>query len=128
MASTADGRWTDDGGFYRGVERVFIYEIGLAGARILQIEDERGMLEFNARYNPARPSHDPFGRGRSAPEWDALFEEYDGIEIAPYQWHFRLAPDFFWYYGWDCASGCVWRASKLQLCLIGEYRPPAAEK
>ena len=37
--------------------------------------------------------------------WPRVAEQYDGIIIAPYQWCRRNTS---WYYGWDCASGCVW--------------------
>lgn len=31
---------------------------------------------------------------------------YGAMEITPYLWEKRL--ESMWYYGWDCASGCVW--------------------
>jgi hypothetical protein len=40
--------------------------------------------------------------------WPSVADEYDGIVIAPYVWECRLGPATAWYYGWDCASGCVW--------------------
>lgn len=39
-------------------------------------------------------------------DWRAVAEKYDGIIIAPYAWSRRMICD--WYYGWDCASGCIW--------------------
>jgi len=39
-------------------------------------------------------------------DWLAIAEEYHGVEIAPYFRRHRL--DFFWYHGWDVASGCIW--------------------
>ncbi|MBE5514408.1 hypothetical protein PROPHIGD108-1_7 [Mycobacterium phage prophi108-1] len=44
-------------------------------------------------------------------DWRAVAENYDGIIIAPYTWSRRMSLD--WYYGWDCASGCIWN-----LCAI----------
>jgi len=41
-------------------------------------------------------------------DWKKVAEQYDGIEICPYQWDYRLANNFLWYYGWDVASGCIW--------------------
>ncbi len=41
-------------------------------------------------------------------EWDKVKDKYQGIIIAPYQWECRLALETCWYYGWDCASGCIW--------------------
>jgi len=39
-------------------------------------------------------------------EWDRVAESWGGILITPYDWNNRL--EMPWYYGWDCASGCVW--------------------
>ena len=49
------------------------------------------------------------------PDWKLIAQEFDGIEIAPYQWEIRMDYNFFWYYGWDCASGCLWRPKNLTL-------------
>lgn len=40
--------------------------------------------------------------------WNEVKEKYQGIVIAPYQWDCRMASETSWYYGWDCASGCIW--------------------
>jgi hypothetical protein len=40
--------------------------------------------------------------------WKDVRATYQGLIIAPYQWERRLSMDFFFYYGWDCASGCIW--------------------
>ena len=47
--------------------------------------------------------------------WQPLTEQYAGIIISPYQWKRRLdgrASD--WYYGWDCASACIWDLSAVR--------------
>jgi hypothetical protein len=48
-------------------------------------------------------------------DWPRVAEEYAGIEISPYQWERRLEPGWLWYYGWDCASGCVWDAGAVEI-------------
>lgn len=45
--------------------------------------------------------------------WKEIAEEYQGIIIAPYQYSCRLELDTSWYYGWDCASGCIWDSSAI---------------
>ena len=50
--------------------------------------------------------HNRFVIGKEI-RWRLVALCYDGIEIAPYQWSRRL--EYSWYYGWDCASGCLWR-------------------
>lgn len=44
-------------------------------------------------------------------DWQAVAAQYDGIIIAPYQWGSRLSRQ--WYYGWDCASGCIWNTAAI---------------
>lgn len=39
-------------------------------------------------------------------DWREVVKDCDGLIIAPYQWSRRMETD--WYYGWDCASGCIW--------------------
>ena len=39
-------------------------------------------------------------------DWREVSRDYDGVIIAPYQWSRRMETE--WYYGWDCASGCIW--------------------
>jgi hypothetical protein len=41
-------------------------------------------------------------------DWPKVAEHYAGIEICPYLSNKRNDDDFFWYYGWDVASGCIW--------------------
>lgn len=41
-------------------------------------------------------------------DWLKVKQKYQGIIIAPYQWKCRMAQETKWYYGWDCASGCIW--------------------
>jgi hypothetical protein len=46
--------------------------------------------------------------------WNGVARKYDGIIIAPYQRAHRLnGAASNWYYGWDCASGCIWNASAI---------------
>jgi hypothetical protein len=43
-------------------------------------------------------------------DWRTVACNYPGMVIAPYQWPLRHDPRTHWYYGWDCASGCIWDA------------------
>ena len=72
---------------------------------------------------------DDFTRTYSKPDnWFIKWQEViattglSGIEISPYQWSRRLTPNNFWYYGWDCASGCVWDKTAIRAVLpFAEY-------
>ena len=44
-------------------------------------------------------------------QWERVAAKFDGIVIAPYLWSRRLIVD--WYYGWDCASGCIWNVQAI---------------
>jgi hypothetical protein len=70
---------------------------------VLILKTIEEMHEFNNRFRRPVPEM-PFGYI----SWDRVAENYAGIIIAPYQWDLRLEDDFSWYYGWDCASGCIW--------------------
>lgn len=47
-------------------------------------------------------------------DWLKVANIYQGIIIAPYIWQRRMSEHTFWYYGWDCASGCVWDIRAVQ--------------
>lgn len=55
----------------------------------------------------------PLGLGGMFIQWDQVAARYKGIIIAPYIYACRLT--LLWYYTWDCASGCVWDVSCLEL-------------
>lgn len=46
--------------------------------------------------------------------WEAVYDKYQGIIIAPYIHERRLTSHTHWYYGWDCASGCIWDTSAIE--------------
>jgi hypothetical protein len=52
-------------------------------------------------------------RGISYIDWARVASDYDGIIITPYIWERRLTNTARWYYGWDCASGCIWNADAI---------------
>ncbi len=83
-------------------------------SRMLVISEPGALLEFTARFLDSEMEKRMRLLGvRSIMsfniDWRAVAEQYDGIEIAPYQWGLRLDERCHWYYTWDVASGCVWR-------------------
>lgn len=60
---------------------------------------------------------------RTSPDWRMVARTYQAIVIAPYQWSCRLNDDCAWYYGWDCASGCIWDVSAIDR--IEAREPPS---
>jgi hypothetical protein len=80
------------------------YEVELGEENILKLCSVRQIKMFHDQYSITCS-----GQLCKMPEWVKVAQEYDGIEIAPYQWNLRMNDYYFWYYPWDCASGCIWR-------------------
>ena len=88
---------------------VVSYEISLnKNANILHLKTPQEIYEFGKLYplKTTELNNDTFQL-----EWNKVKSKYQGIIIAPYQWGCRLALETCWYYGWDCASGCIWDLS-----------------
>ena len=67
-------------------------------------------------------------------QWAEVASLYDGIEIAPYQFERRLGYHSEigkavsdWYYGWDCASGCIWTPKDTRIEFIEDLVPVPRE-
>lgn len=57
-------------------------------------------------------------------DWPQVKRDYSGILITPYSWKLRLDFKTHWYYGWDCASGCVWDLTTIkQVGALDDFRP-----
>jgi hypothetical protein len=78
----------------------YVYRIEVNLSRMLVIRSDDDFRAFESSYLVPR------GRSMSHIDWKAVAQDYDGIEICPYQFKFRMSSD--WYYGWDVASGCIW--------------------
>jgi hypothetical protein len=102
--------WCNAEGFGLGVLE---HEVVLApSANILRITSVAELDDFGAHYGKC-PDHQYF-RDEPCIMWGDVAQEYDGILITPYQWERRLETGSSWYYGWDCASGCIWRARAVE--------------
>lgn len=57
-------------------------------------------------------------------DWHRVAKKYQGIIITPYIWPQRLGRHM-WYYGWDCASGCIWNARAIKsIKMVKERKVP----
>lgn len=91
------------------------YRVALDMSRILVLSTPQELDDFTTGFLTVAP----WEKGRPGStdlrmwmNWGAVAELYAGIIIAPYQWERRLL--LMWYYGWDCASGCVWDATAVR--------------
>jgi hypothetical protein len=81
------------------------------GHNVLVIESPEALSAFDQEYNVGLHDRSPFTI--LGIDWNRVAEDYDGIIITPYQWEHRFG--LMWYYGWDCASGCIWNLHALAL-------------
>lgn len=77
------------------------------------INDDKSMWAFQYKYSAY--IHSLLGI-----DFKRVASDYKALVIIPYLYKFRLHSDFLWYYGWDCASACVWDLSCIKF--IGESK------
>lgn len=82
------------------------YEVEIDTSKILVVDTIEKMHDINKH---AANTDEYFYRKNYDIDWP-YFEKmgYKGIEIPIYMQELRMNLDFFWYYGWDVASGCIW--------------------
>lgn len=97
--------WCEDADFDPG-RLCYVHEICLKpDANILELSTTADMLSFNRSFRkPLLPGL----FSNMTMDWPRVSAEYQGILIAPYHFDLRMDRDFFWYFGWDCSSGCLW--------------------
>lgn len=99
-------------------------------AKVLRMASAHEMDAFTRQYGEViRLQGSRYNR--TGINWSKVAAEYDGIIIAPYIWSRRLHDLTGWYYGWDCASGCIWnsraiaRVQALRAARVRETPTPA---
>lgn len=96
---------------------LYNYVLELNMAKILLITNLRQFNQFNNEYS-FRPCKEI--QSLCYIDWKRVALKYSGIEISPYLGKRRLCRGSSWYYGWDCASGCVWNKEAVLSCIKKE--------
>lgn len=102
--------WCDSEQF--GIERLkhrVQFEIDITG--ILVIDTHQKVKNFHNKYS-VHPN--PTFEISKFIDWKKVSKDYSGVVIVPYCYEARLR--YMWYYGWDCASGCIWDLTKVKEC------------
>ena len=100
------------------------YNVDISGCNILSLSDSDSVVKFGSDYGDCSPwkrmgmGVDDLILGTRLIDWHRVVEDYDGIEIIPYQHDLRFK--LMWYGVWDIASGCVWNCSNLKIELVEE--------
>ena len=84
------------------------YELEVDLSKCIVISNKAELKTFTEKYKLIRPSY-------HAIDWKKVARDYSGIEINPYIPTYELDSQFVWYYGWDCASGCVWDSRIIEI-------------
>ncbi len=95
-------------------KRNSIHELNIDLEQILVIDSKEKLIEFSNKYGTSILGRKSFKGFKESVDWAEVMSQYKGIEISPYYPSFDLGNDFFWYFGWDCASGCLWDLSCLK--------------
>lgn len=120
-------RWCDSENF-RPEELMTCHEVKLLGGNVLELARALDLDDFTERFGawPERyPDSLRTGVHHINIDWPKVAEMYDGIIIAPYCWERRM--ELMWYYGFDCASGCVWNTDIVAMTLLREIPQLVAE-
>lgn len=98
------------------------FSVTLAEGHKVLITDD--LIGFHRRFKKAWYPDHPYSYEYI--QWEEVAREYQGIVIPTYHWEFRFdTPVSDWYYGWDCASGCIWDAAAIaSVTYDSEYKAP----
>jgi hypothetical protein len=101
-----------------------VYKIFVDYDKIIHLSSHEQLKDFSEKYNKKAivgiTSLD-LGSRYDNIDWEKVYEKFNGIEISPYLYDYEKTP--FWYYGWDCASGCIWNKNAIKKVeLLEDYR------
>ena len=104
-------QWCQDNDFrLKGLKYKTTIKVDTSNVFVIQSVEE--LKEFNSKYGIKKGNFkkDPYFLLEDYfINWDLLKNTHKGIIITPYLHQVRL--EYMWYYGWDCASGCIWDTS-----------------
>lgn len=102
------------------IEGCASYEVLLSGENILKLRTVTDIDLFHEEFKAPLAGMKPEKHFMYI-DWKRVAGHFDGIEIAPYCWKRWLDGDaHYWYYGWDCASGCVWTPRGMRVRALKE--------
>lgn len=92
------------------------FDIDVASCKMLTLKSVQTIRRFTEQYSANVFSTLKLDHLASfGIDWPRVAAVYDGIEIPRYIYQCRLERGVIWYYGWDCASGCVWNLDRVRI-------------
>jgi hypothetical protein len=100
---------------------VYLYEVELNNDKIIHLKSNDELNDFSRTFSKNTETKGTKWTDRyNDVDWSKVSSKYDGIEIFPYIYHYEKSPLF--YYGWDVASGCLWKKPAIkEVRLLAEY-------
>jgi hypothetical protein len=94
---------------------------------VLHLSSAKEIDEFTDAFGTrSTPYHHQISYRTPSIDWRQVAKTYAGIIISPYCWERRMSDHTQWYYGWDCASGCIWHPMAIRE--VGEAAPTKFEE
>jgi hypothetical protein len=76
---------------------------------VLWIDSNGGLDSFHVQYGNSCSRAEGI-------DWARVAKRWQGVIIAPYLYERRFS--YLWYYGWDCASGCIWDLEAIESVVV----------
>ena len=117
-----DWKWWCEAEGFRLDQLGVVQEVTLAPtANILHLHSSEELDSFTAKYGEELYPGQHSSSLIKGINWRKVALDYQGIIIAPYIWARRM--DLMWYYGWDCASGCIWDVKAIASIVVQSSVP-----
>jgi hypothetical protein len=79
---------------------------------IMPLQSHEELDQFTGQYGKDL-FKDILGQFTNYIMWGEVTKEYSGIIISPYSR--ARSQTYLWYYGWNCAGGCIWDTDIIEL-------------
>ena len=81
----------------------YYYKLEVNENKLIQLSTYSDIINFTEKF---------FDREPGFIKWKDVAKKYSGIEINPYVHPSKY--NVTWYYGWDVASGCIWKEDAIK--------------
>lgn len=89
----------------------YLYQIHIRQSKILMVHTESDLKRLNLNFSAQGEEVQASWQGDEDLfiSWPRMAKRFSGVEISPVQYELRDTGTIGWYFGWDVASGCIWK-------------------